>query len=103
MKKDTESKIHEAFQKMDDSFTAAPPNKATLTVMLRKREREFKRKQKQELFLFMVAAAISIIALLLVLTKAPVVYMIIQLAGFILVPLYVTYEGKKRAGKDRAI
>lgn len=101
--KDMENKVHEAFNEMDESFHITPPNKATISLMLREQEERFKQKQRKELLTFMLIAMMFIVALISVMIQAPIFYIILLLLSFLLVPLYVSYEKKKRMREDNIV
>ncbi|WP_042346922.1 YxlC family protein [Bacillus massiliigorillae] len=102
-KKDMENKVHEAFKEMDESFHITPPNKATISVMLREQEQRYKQKQKKELILFMIIAIVFIAVFVLVMTRAPIFYIALLILSFVLAPLYVFYEKKKQTREDNIV
>ncbi|MEH6941789.1 DUF5345 family protein [Bacillus sp. JJ722] len=103
MTKDMENKVQEVFKELDESFYITPPNKATISLMLREQEDRYKHKQRNELLTFMFVATMFIVALILVMIQAPIFYMVLLLISFLLVPLYVFYEKKKRMREDNMV
>jgi len=103
MKDESENKVIEAFQKIDESIEISAPNINTISLLLKEKHQAHKRNVKRELSLFLVIAVVLTALLLLLLTNAPVIYVAIQFAVVVLVPLYVAMQARKRNREDTYI
>jgi Flp pilus assembly protein TadB len=96
MKNNTEQKVKTAFSKIDEAIDSKSPNAATIAMLLAVKNKEYQNKLKRELLIFILTASVIVGILILVLVKAPIVYILIQIFGLAIVPLYVFFERKER-------
>jgi len=100
MKDETEKKVIEAFQKIDETMDVTAPSTQTISLLVKEKHEAHIKSVKRELCLFLLIAVVIISLLLLLLTNAPFIYGSIQIIGIIVVTLYGVYKARKRNRED---
>ena len=100
MKDETDKKVLEAFQKIDEKIDVIAPHPQTISLLVKEKHEAHMKSVKRELSLFLLTAVVITSLLLLLLTNAPLIYGSIQIIGIIGVTFYGGYRAIKRNSED---
>ncbi|MED1145148.1 YxlC family protein [Bacillus paralicheniformis] len=100
--KETITQLKRELERMDDTFVPPVPQVFELNQRLARFKQERKRALKKELLCFIVMALVILSAYLTISVQVPAVFIMVQGAALILLPVLALLEKRRRAADGEA-